>query len=52
MTSYKTWRFNGTFRLDSPYKGPPSASVDTVWERLTDNTRPVLRLRQTFVLRS
>lgn len=33
---YEVWRFNGTFRNDSPYKGPPSASVDAAWNRISD----------------
>ena len=33
---YEVWRFNGTFRSDSPYKGPPSASVDAAWNRISD----------------
>ena len=33
---YDVWRFNGTFRIDSPYKGPPSASVDAAWNHISD----------------
>ena len=33
---YEVWRFNGTFRNDSPYKGPPSESVDAAWDRITN----------------
>ena len=33
---YEVWRFNGTFRNGSPYKGPPSASVDAAWNHISD----------------
>lgn len=33
---YEVWRFNGTFRNGSPYKGPPSVSVDKAWNYITD----------------
>ena len=33
---YEVWRFNGTFRNGSPYKGPPSASVDAAWNHIID----------------
>ena len=33
---YEIWRFNGTFRNGSPYKGPPSASVDAAWNHISD----------------
>lgn len=33
---YEIWRFNGTFRFVSPYKGPPSVSVDTSWKEITE----------------
>lgn len=33
---YEVWRFNGTFRNDSPYKGPPSARVDAAWNQISD----------------
>ncbi|MCJ1451359.1 hypothetical protein MMC28_001695 [Mycoblastus sanguinarius] len=32
---YDTWRFNGTFRFNSPYKGPPSPSVDAAWDEIS-----------------
>ena len=35
---YEVWRFNGTFRNGSPYKGPPSASVDAAWNHISDGT--------------
>ena len=31
---YQTWKFNGTFRDYSPYKGPPNAEVDKAWADL------------------
>ena len=31
---YQDWKFNGTFRDFSPYKGPPSADVDKAWNDL------------------
>ena len=31
---YQTWKFNGTFRNLSPYKGPPNAEVDKAWADL------------------
>lgn len=31
---YQLWKFNGTFRKSSPYKGPPSPSVDAAWDNL------------------
>jgi len=31
---YQTWKFNGTFRDFSPYKGPPNAEVDKAWADL------------------
>lgn len=29
--NYQTWKFNGTFRDNSPYKGPPNVDVDKAW---------------------
>lgn len=34
---YQVLKFNGTFREFSPYKGPPSSSVDAAWENLFDS---------------
>ena len=31
---YQTWKFNGTFRNFSPYKGPPNEEVDKAWADL------------------
>ena len=33
---YQTWKFNGSFKNDSPYKGPPSPAVDKAWADLWD----------------
>lgn len=33
---YETWRFNGSFDLPSPYKGPPSPAVDAAWGKIVD----------------
>ena len=33
---YEVWHFNGTFRNGSPYKGPPSASVDAAWNHISN----------------
>jgi hypothetical protein len=33
-------RFNGTFKLPSTYKGPPSKAVDEAWERITPRKWP------------
>ena len=34
--NYQTWKFNGSFKNDSPYKGPPSPAVDKAWADLWD----------------
>lgn len=34
---YETWRFNGSFDLFSPYKGPPSPAVDAAWGKILDS---------------
>ena len=33
-------RFNGTFKLPSTYKGPPSEAVDNAWEKITPRKWP------------
>ena len=33
---YQTWKFNGSFKNDSPYKGPPNPTVDKAWADLWD----------------
>lgn len=39
---YQTWKFNGTFRNFSPYKGPPNGEVDKAWADLFSCTsRPL-----------
>lgn len=38
---YQTWKFNGTFRNKSPYKGPPNAEVDKAWADLLSCTTAI-----------
>jgi len=33
LNEYHTVRFDGSFKMDSPFKGPPSPSVDEAWNR-------------------
>ncbi|KAG1787794.1 uncharacterized protein HD556DRAFT_1448474 [Suillus plorans] len=34
-------RFNGTLGTPSIYRGPPSAELDAVWDRISFNARPI-----------
>ena len=37
---YEIRQFNGTFDIDSPYKGPPSPEVDAAWDSLINGKCP------------
>lgn len=45
---YRTTIFNGTFGLDSVYRGPPSPDIDAAWERISTRPKPIRIARDTL----